>query len=83
MRIFYKIFIESCLTLSIRNNNGDWNDESTYETTLTPWSIEEFETEEDALNEIEKYLNQPRYPYQPKNDNESLTILKMYGKSKE
>lgn len=32
MRIFYKIFIESCLTLSIRNNNGDWDDESTYET---------------------------------------------------
>ena len=83
MRIFYKIFIESSLTLSIRNNNGDWNDESTYETALIPWSVEEFETEEDALKEIENYFNQPRYPYQPKNDNDHLTILKMYGKSKE
>lgn len=50
---------------------------------LIPWSVEEFETEEDALKEIEEYLNRPRYPYQPKNDNKSLTILKMYGKSKE
>lgn len=82
MRVFYKIFIESSLT-SETNINREWYETTTNETALTPWSGDEFETEEDALKEIENYFNQPRYPYQPKNDNEHLTILKMYGKSKE
>lgn len=82
MRVFYKIFIESSLT-SETNINREWYETTTNETTLTPWGCDEFETEEDALKEIENYFNQPRYPYQPKNDNEHLTILKMYGKSKE
>lgn len=82
MRVFYKIFIESSLT-SETHINREWYETTTNETTLTPWGGDEFETEEDALKEIENYFNQPRYPYQPKNDNEHLTILKMYGKSKE
>lgn len=82
MRVFYKIFIESYMQVDVYYSQHR-DTETTNETALIPWSVEEFETEEDALKEIENYFNQPRYPYQSKNDNESLTILKMYGKSVE
>lgn len=82
MRIFYKIYTESCLTVDTHIDR-EWYEATTNETSLTPWNNVEYETEEDALKEIKEYFNQPRYPYQPKRDNEFVTILKMYGESKE
>jgi hypothetical protein len=82
MRVFYKIFIESSLT-SETHINREWYETTTNEISLTPFDNVEYETEEDALKEIEEYFNQPCYPYQPKKDDKCVTILKMYGKSKE